>query len=194
MTDQKRTITAKDLYTFELVSSMEISPDGKHIVYAQHRVNPENEKKFSNLWVVSTADGTPRQFTFGDQVDRAPKWSPDGSQIAFLSNRGDEKQFQIYILPFFGGEARPLTEIKGSFNGMEWSPDGSRLACQIRLKDEDAIQREADEKQKKLGIVERHIQRISYKYDGMGFLPKERWHLAQMPVEANIGRQSPAPN
>ena len=189
MTDRKRTITTEDLYTFELISSMEISPDGGHVIYAQQRINPESEKKFSNLWVVSTAEGTLRQFTFGDQVDRGPKWSPDGTQIAFLSNRGDEKQFQIYILPFHGGEARPLTDIKGSFNGMEWSPDGDRLACQIRLTDEDVIQREADEKLKKLGIIERHIQRLSYKYDGVGFLPKERWHIWTVDIQSGEAKQ-----
>ena len=131
MTTQKRMITAEDLYNFELVSSLEISPDGSYIAYALQRVDPESEKKFSNLWILPTKGGEPRQFTYGNQVDGSPKWSPDSSQIAFLSNRKDEKQPQIYLIPFNGGEARPLTQVEGSFKSFEWSPDGEKFECLI---------------------------------------------------------------
>jgi len=88
----KRLITAEDLYKFELISGLEMSTDGKHVIYAQQRVDPKTEKKFSNLWLVSIDSGEPRQFTYGDQSDRTPKWSPDGGQIAFISNRVSENQ------------------------------------------------------------------------------------------------------
>ena len=104
---KKRKITAEDLYKIELISNVRISPDGEHVVYVVHRVDQKTEKKFSNLWIVPTRRGSPRQFTFGNQTDTHPRWSPDGNQIAFLSNRGDkEKPPQIYLLPFHGGEAR----------------------------------------------------------------------------------------
>jgi len=177
MSTEKRHITAEDLYNFELISGMEISPSGEYIVYAQQRIDPLTENKYSDLWVVSTADGQTRQFTFGDHTDHAPKWSPDGQQIAFLSNRKDEKQFQVYRLPFNGGEAQPLTDLKGTFNGVEWSPDGTQIVCQFRKKDKEVIERESDENAKKLGVVQRHYERIAYKLDGTGFLPKERWHI-----------------
>ena len=47
MTEEKRTITAEDLYQMELISSLEISPDGKHVIYAQQRVDPETEEKYN---------------------------------------------------------------------------------------------------------------------------------------------------
>ncbi len=177
MTEEKRRITAEDLYKFELISGFEISPDGKHVVYALQRVDQKTEKKFSNLWIVSTEGGKPRQFTYGDQVDSKPQWSPDGSQIAFISNRKDEKNPQMYLIPFSGGEARPLTDLKGIIGSFEWSPDGQKFVCQFRKTDADVLDREEDEHKKKLGVVERHYTRISYKFDGAGFLPKERWHL-----------------
>lgn len=177
MSGQKRTITAEDLYNFQLISGLEISPDGENVAYAQQRIDPEKEKKYSNLWVVATANGTERQFTFGDHVDRDPRWSPNGSQIAFLSNRLDEKQPQIYIIPIDGGEAQQLTDLKGEFSGFEWSPDGRKIVCQFRIKDQEAVEREADERAKELGVVQRHYDRLAYKLDGVGFLPKERWHI-----------------
>ncbi|MBU0512057.1 MAG: S9 family peptidase, partial [Chloroflexi bacterium] len=189
MTHTNRTITAEDLYKFELISAMQISPDGQNVIYAQPRVDPKTEKKYSNLWVISTGGGEPRQFTRGDQVDASPKYSPDGSQIAFLSNRGDEKQPQIYLIPLNGGEAHPLTDLKGEFDSFEWSPDGERLVCQFRAKDAEAIEREEDEKKKELGVVARHIDRLRYKLDGYGFLPKERWHIWTVNVHSGDATQ-----
>ena len=91
-----RSITAEDLYRFVTPSGMRLSPDGQHIVYAVGHVERKTEKKYSNLWIAPTAGGGPRQFTFGDQADSSPFLSPDGSQIAFLSNRGDkEKPAQV---------------------------------------------------------------------------------------------------
>ena len=86
---KKRTMTAEDLYRFQLMSGVQISPDGQYVVFSLQRVDRQTEKKFANLWVVSTLGGAPRQFTFGDQVDRQPRWSPDSRRIAFISNRTD---------------------------------------------------------------------------------------------------------
>jgi dipeptidyl aminopeptidase/acylaminoacyl peptidase len=172
---KKRHITAEDLYRFQLISSCAISPDGLHVVFSLHRVDRKTERKYSNLWIVGAEGGRPRQFTYGNQVDSQPKWSPNGTKIAFLSNRGDENQAQIYIIPFCGGEARQVTNLKGSIADFAWSPNGKQLAL-----------REKDEQKKKLGVVSRHITRVFFKEDEVGFLPKERWHI--WTIDAKTGR------
>jgi dipeptidyl aminopeptidase/acylaminoacyl peptidase len=171
------TLTAEDLYRFRVVTDCAIAPDGQHVVFCVQRVDEEDEKKLTNLWIVPTEGGEASQFTHGDHVDSKPRWSPDGSRIAFLSNRQDEDQPQIYIIPFGGGEARQLTDMNGKFGSLEWSPSGDRLVCQFRKKDQDAIEREQNEQQEKLGVVSRRIERVFYKLDGEGFLPQERWHI-----------------
>lgn len=187
---KKRAITPEDLYKFELISDIRISPDGEHVVFTVQRVDQKTEKKYSNLWIAPTTGGEPRRFTWGDQNDSQPRWSPDGSQIAFLSNRGNkEKPPQIYILPFHGGEAYPLTEIEGAINSLAWSPDGSRLVCSVRKTDPEALEREKDEQKKKLGVVSRHYDRLFYKLDGFGYLPHERWHLWTVDARSGKARQ-----
>lgn len=181
--DNKRSITAEDLYHFNLITYAEISPDGERAVYALQRVEEKSEKKYSNLWMVPTSGGDPQQFTVGDHKDLMPRWSPDGQTLAFLSTRGDEKQPQIYLIPVGGGEARKLTDLKGEFASFEWSPDSKRLLFQFRKKDPEAVEREEDERKKELGTVYRRIDRLFYSEDAVGWYPRERWHLWTVDVE-----------
>lgn len=190
MAQDKRPLTAQDLYHLQLVTDPQISPDGQHVIFGLIHVDQKTEKKHTNLWVAAT-DGNqpPRQFTYGDHTDTLARWSPDGRQLAFLSNRKDEQQMQLYILPFHGGEARPLTNVKGSFASFEWSPDGRQLVTQFRKKDAAVLEREDDEQKKKLGVVARHITSLDYKYDGTGYLPEEKWHIWTFDIETGTGTQ-----
>lgn len=190
MSPEKRPITPEDLYNAQQVANPQISPNGHHIIFTVQRVDRKTEKKYSNLWLVASDGTTPaRQFTYGDHVDRAPHWSPDGRHVAFLSNRRDETQFQLYLIPIFGGEARPLTSLTGSFASFAWSPDGSRFVAQFRQKDEEVIERDKDEQKKKLGVVARHITSVSYKSDGVGYLPQEKWHIWTIDATTGEGTQ-----
>lgn len=176
--NEKRAVAAEDLYQIQTITGAKISPDGKWVIYSQQRVNQKTEKKWSNLWL-APADGSsqPHQFTYGDHVDTAVQWSPDSASIAFMSNRKDEKQMQLYVIPLMGGEARPVTDVKGSISGFDWSPDSSKIAYSFRKKDADALEREEDPQKKKLGVVERHITEIKVRQEDMGYWPKEETHL-----------------
>ncbi len=189
MSEAKRPLTAADLYDLKLVSDPQISPDGKHAIFSLIRVDKKSEKKYSDLWVANLETKGKQQFTFGDYNDASPRWSPDGKSIAFMSNRKDERQMQLYILPFSGGEARPLTDMKGSFAEFSWSPNGKTVLAQFRKMDEEAMERQEDEKKKKLGVVARHITSLGYKSDGAGYLPKERWHIWTIDVASGEATQ-----
>ncbi len=190
MATRKRLINAKDLYRFELVIEPRLSPDGSQVLYAQPRIGRKTEKKYSNLWLVPFLGGDPRQFTHGDQSDTHARWSPDGSQVAFLSNRADlDKPSQIYLISSIGGEAIPLTHVNGEILDFSWSPNGKQLLCTVRKLDPDALERQKDEEKKELGVVYRRYTRVFYKLDGYGYLPHERAHLWLVDVKTGRARQ-----
>lgn len=122
----QRTIRATDLYRIRTASSVALSPDGRRLAYVVTQTDSTDNAYYSHIWLADLGIGTPRQQTRGKVRDRNPAWSPDGSMIAFVSNRGGNGP-QIYILPADGGEAWALTDMENGADGPVWSPDGDQL-------------------------------------------------------------------
>ena len=186
----KSLVSAEDLYEINSIFNCEISPDGHHVLTTVQRVDKKTEKKYADIWRFATGTGSkPRQFTFGDHIDSMPRWSPDGEQIAFLSNRGGLKRSQIFLIYADGGEARKLTDVKGDIGSIQWSPDGRTLLCTVRKADAEVLAREEDPQKEELGIVARHVTRVAYKFDGIGYLPREQWHIWTFDTRSGKGTQ-----
>ena len=183
---KKRKITAGDLYNIQVITGCQISPNGNHIVYAVQSVESKNEKKFTHLWQIAPDGSDPFQLTYGCHNNTSAKWSPDGNWIAFLSNRIDEKQTQLFLLPVSGGEARPITNLYGDIGDFDWSPNSQNLVFQFREHDHEDIAMLEDESKKDLGRVARRVEnRVFFKLDGYGYLPKGRYHLWTVDITSN---------
>jgi len=93
------------------------------------RLSPEGQRAvmilMQDVWL-REASGDLRQITDDPYVEIAPVWSPDGKQIAYLSDRSG--RFAMYIHDLESGTDRFLAEVQGSAAGLDWSPDGQRLA------------------------------------------------------------------
>ncbi len=130
----KRSITIDDLFKIKLVSDPQISPDGKTIAFVLTTPDLESDKSHTHIWLVPADGALPaHQFTFGAGKDRAPRWSPDGKWLAFLSDREQDQGDQLYLMALAGGEARRLTTSASKPSAASWSPDGALIAFTAKV-------------------------------------------------------------
>ena len=164
-----RPLVLDDYYRVVTVSDPQLSPDGNWIAYSASSPDREADADASDLWLASW-DGTRSvQLTSTKASEHTPRWSPDGTLIAFLSDRGDEKQGdQVWLLDRRGGEARQLSHFDGDIAGMAWAPDGKRLVLSA------LVPKTASDADKPAPIV---IDRLQFKRDGDGYLGAARTHI-----------------
>lgn len=128
---QKRALVPDDLYRLRTAGDVNVSPDGKWVVYVQTAIDSTRNTYVRDLYAASVDGATRRRLTWTPTSNEgAPVFSPDGRHLAFTARReGDERAAEIYILPFTEpGEARRLTTIARGTSRPAWSPDGTRIA------------------------------------------------------------------
>jgi dipeptidyl aminopeptidase/acylaminoacyl peptidase len=116
-----------DLISIPRVADPQLSPDGASVLYTVSRPDWKASKRITHIWRQAIAGGDPQQLTTGAESETAPRWSPDGRQIAFITKRGDNEFGQLYLLAADGGEARQLTAHASAVSSPTWAPDGSTI-------------------------------------------------------------------
>ena len=124
--------TAERTLEFKRVSEVVPSPDGAWLAFevTQPRMDGEESEWQSSVWVARTDGSEEFRVTSDRYSASAPSWSPDGSRIAFLSNRGESTE--VWVLPFRAGEASQVTDTPEDVTEFLWSPDGSQVAFLMR--------------------------------------------------------------
>jgi dipeptidyl aminopeptidase/acylaminoacyl peptidase len=118
-------LTIDDLLDLDRVGEPALSPDGRLVAFTVAHPAPDGAKLLSAIWIVEAKGGAPRRLTFGEEKVRAPRFSPDGRRLAFVSSRGGEPR--VYLLDLAGGEARPAPRVPGGVVEYRFTPDGAAL-------------------------------------------------------------------
>ncbi|MHC5008906.1 MAG: TolB family protein, partial [Planctomycetota bacterium] len=191
-----RAITPEDVLRYHFLADPQISPEGRHVVFVEKHVGKKNDY-VTNLWLVSRAGtasrnssvwGEPRQFTNGGK-DTHPRWSPDGTRIAFIGAR-DKHNPQVFTMSAEGGEATALTELpEGSIGALKWSPDGQFIAISFRAQDPQWTQDAKKQRQEKgLSDPPRVLDHWWYRLDGDGYFNGQRYQLYLVDAETGEHR------
>ncbi len=191
MPARRTPIQAEDIYSIRQPFDLRLSPDGTRLAVVVRQADRKTLKNLSHIWMVTTSGSVPpQQFTQGAGGDSSPRFSPDGRHLAFISARSGKSE--IWIMPIGGGEARQLTKLEGIVTDHAFAPDGKKVVAVFTPLDEEAKAREVKKKRGEPGSEApqvRAIERIFYKLDGSGFIPKGRAHLWLIDVESGRGRQ-----
>lgn len=135
MPESSPPLTLDDFWSLRLVSDARVSPDGLSVAYVVARADEESNEMRSAIWLVDLSSGRARQITNGEAQDSAPRWSPDGGRLAFVSTR-HEKKSQIFIVEAGGGEAVRLTKAQHGAHTPVWAPDGTHICFSSTLPSE----------------------------------------------------------
>jgi len=119
-------LTAMDVFSLQSAGDPQISPDGKRVVYMRQFADIMSDKRESNLWVINVDGTEDRALTTGNYSDSSPRWSPDGTRIAYISDR--DGKAQIYVRWMDNGQTAELTNLESAPSEIVWSPDGKLLS------------------------------------------------------------------
>src|ERR1700749_4640076 len=135
---KKRDINLDDLAKLQRVGAPVVSPDGEWVAYTVSHVDTKDDKTQKHLWLVKWDGSVHLQLTYGKEGASAPKFSPDGRYISFLSERpGAVKGNQVWVMDRRGGEAGQLTNMTDqNVAGNTWAPASKKLLLTLHPKAE----------------------------------------------------------
>ena len=178
-----------DVFNLEWATDPRVSPDGKSIVYVRKSNDIMKDRERSNLWQISIDGNDHRPLYSGLNSIRSPRWSPNGSKLAYISN--DTGSQQIHVRWMDDGETAVISQLQQSPSSLSWSPDGKWLAFTMNVKSEsESI---AEPRDKPLGAKWAKepitVTSTRYQWDGQGIMEPAYRHVFIVPSDGGSARQ-----
>ncbi len=197
LAQSRRPMTFEDLMKMRRLGDIDLSRDGKWVLFSATDVDLEKNTKTSHLWIVPAAGGKETALTDSLAGESRGRFSPDGKQILFLSPRDGGQQ--IYLADFDTatgkiGEAHKLTSISTEADGATWSPDGQSILFTSSVypdcattPDPDACNKTRDEEQAASKVKAKIFTTLLYRHWN-AFIGDKRSHLFLVPAAGGTPR------
>jgi dipeptidyl aminopeptidase/acylaminoacyl peptidase len=184
-----RKTSTSDLFELRSASDPRISRDGKNVLYVLGWADKMNDAFYSNIWVADADGKGQRPITQGNYKDASPRWSPDGTRIAYISNRTGKPQ--IYVRWMDSAQEAKITELEQAPSSIEWSPDGQWIAFISRVPGKAGFSvkmpdKPANAKWAEPAIV---VTELRWRADGTGLRQPGYSHIFVVPSTGGAPRQ-----
>ncbi|MEL7218870.1 MAG: DPP IV N-terminal domain-containing protein, partial [Pseudomonadota bacterium] len=187
--DEPRLFSAEDVFELEWADQPEISPDGNQAVYVRRSNDIMADRTVSQVWLVNL-DGSLHEPLLADGKSyQSPRWSPDGSRLAFTSRSDGRTSLHVHYLQ--SGRSARLATFEETPRGLTWSPDGEMLAFSmaVKAKGETLVPSPTKPKGAKWAEPPVVIDRARYRTNNAGFIELAYDHVFVMPSEGGTARQ-----
>jgi dipeptidyl aminopeptidase/acylaminoacyl peptidase len=159
---QNRSYTVDDLLKVRRLNDPQLSPDGRHVAFTIGDVNFADNRVVNQIYVTSVGGGELKRLTDGKSSSSAPRWSPDGKKLAFITGG------QVWIMESDdGGDKQQITKISTGAAAPVWSPDSKWIAFTSDVypdcKD-DECNKKRDEQAEGSKVKAHIVSRLLYKH------------------------------
>ncbi len=174
---KKINISEKDIYEIGFLGTVAVKPNDDKFIYTVDRVDKEKDKYVTEVYEYNLTEKNKKLILKKGHKYGNVRYSPHGKWISFVSDR--DKKNKLYIMPADGGEAESIETEKYLLNGYVWSFDERSILLNLteKSKEEIQVEREKDVEKKKSFPTVRIVDRLNYKFDGRGFISKNRPQL-----------------
>lgn len=119
------------IWDMRSVSEPQITKDAKSVIFVLGWSDKMTDQRWTNLWIVSGDGKDERPLTTGAYKDSSPRLSPDGTRLAYLSNRSGKVQIHVRWLDT--GQDAQITDSQQTPSNIVWSPDGKWIGYEARV-------------------------------------------------------------
>ena len=186
---EQKKFTRLDVFALEYASDPQISPDGERVVYVRNSMDIMKDRRAACLWIVDTDGSNHRKLTSREVRETSPRWSPDGTRVAFVSATSAGSEIYVYWLS--SGKIAKLTQLEKSPSGLRWSPDGKRIAFCMTVPEKPPVLVTPPNAPKGAEWAEkpRVTTRLKHEADGTGYIAPGFRHVFVIPSHGGAPRQ-----
>jgi dipeptidyl aminopeptidase/acylaminoacyl peptidase len=178
-----------DVFEMEVAADPRISPDGSRVVYVRQGFDIMTDRRRTALWMLNGDGSDHRALTDGNSSVSSPRWSPEGDRLLYVSSEGGSSQ--IFVRWMDSGQVAELTNLTTSPGNLSWSPDGRWIAMTMHVPEPQPTfaRMPAKPEGAQWNDPPLVIDRLRYRADGRGYLPRGHTHVFVMPAEGGTPRQ-----
>lgn len=179
----------EDVFNLEYATGLRVVPDGQSVVYERRMMDVMTDRVRSNIWSVALDGSAHRPVLSGKANYRMPRFSPDGTRMAYLSTI--EGKTQIYVRWLDTGATARVTDLERAPSNLSWSPDGTQLAFTMFAPKAGTSLFKLPKKPEgaKWAGNARVIDQLTYRFNGRGYLPTGHTHVFVVPADGGSPRQ-----